>query len=114
MNPLSFQTACAFLSTGYGRAESKKTKLKLDCWIKEVAPTPELRQWFGHKPGRFAEFSQRYRAELAMNFAVTKLRKLGRGRTVTLIYAARDPKVNHAVVLKAVLQRRAPQYVSRH
>ena len=35
----------------------KKTKLKLDCWIKEVAPTPELRQWFGHKPGRFAEFT---------------------------------------------------------
>ena len=86
----------------------KKTTLKLDCWIKEVAPTAQLRQWFGHKPGRFAEFSQRYRAEMAANPAVAQLRKLGRGKTVTLIYAARDPAVNHALVLEAVLQRRAP------
>jgi uncharacterized protein YeaO (DUF488 family) len=84
----------------------KKATLKLDRWIKEVAPTPQLRQWFGHKPARFAEFSRRYRAELAANTAVAELRKLGERKTVTLIYAARDPTVNHALVLESVLQRR--------
>jgi len=85
----------------------KKTTLRLDRWIKDVAPTPKLREWFGHKPGRFAEFGRRYRAELATNPAVAELRKLGRGETVTLIYAARDPAVNHALVLESVLRRRA-------
>ena len=83
----------------------KKTTLKLDRWIKDVAPTTQLRQWFGHKPERFAEFSRCYRAELAGNPAVAELRKLGRGKTVTLIYAARDPAVNHALVLKSALER---------
>jgi uncharacterized protein YeaO (DUF488 family) len=91
----------------------KKTTLKLDRWIKDVAPTPQLRQWFGHKPARFAEFSRRYRAELAANPAVAELRKLGRGETVTLIYAARDPAVNHAVVLQAFLQRRVQRATPR-
>jgi len=84
----------------------RKTTLKLDRWMKEVAPTPQLRQWFGHKPARFAKFSRRYRAELAGNTAVAELRKLGERKTVTLIYAARNPAVNHALVLKSVLQRR--------
>jgi uncharacterized protein YeaO (DUF488 family) len=91
----------------------KKTTLKLDRWIKEVAPTSQLRQWFGHKPARFAEFSRRYRAELAGNAAVAELRKLGERKTVTLIYAARDPAVNHALVLESVLQRRPAHDVSR-
>jgi uncharacterized protein YeaO (DUF488 family) len=86
----------------------RKTTLRLDRWMKEVAPTPQLRQWFGHKPARFAEFGRCYRAELASNPAVAELRKLGRGKTVTLIYAARDPAVNHALVLQSVLQGRAP------
>src|SRR5580698_3275907 len=77
----------------------RKATLKLDRWMKEVAPTSQLRQWFGHKPERFAEFSRRYRVELADNPAVTELRKLGRHKTVTLIYAARDTAVNHALVL---------------
>jgi uncharacterized protein YeaO (DUF488 family) len=85
----------------------KKTTLKLDRWIKDVAPTPQLRQWFGHRPERFAEFSRRYRAELAGNTAVAELRKLGERKTVTLIYAAHDPAVNHALVLESVLQRRS-------
>jgi len=90
----------------------KKTTLKLDCWIKEVAPTRQLRQWFGHKPEKFAEFGRRYRTELAANPAVAKLRKLGRGKTVTLIYAARDPQVNHALVLEAVLNGRLKHAIS--
>jgi len=83
----------------------KKTAAHLDRWMKEVAPTPKLRHWFGHKPERFAEFRRRYEEELAGNLAVDELRKLGRGRRVTLLYAARHPEVNHALVLQSVLQR---------
>ena len=80
-----------------------KRKAALDGWIKEVAPSPSLRKWFGHKPERFREFSKRYRAELKDNPAVAKLRAL-KGK-VTLIYGARDPTVNHAAVLAKFLKR---------
>jgi len=74
-------------------------------WDREVAPTTELRRWFGHKPERWKEFQHRYRAELAGNPAVSELRKLGKAQVVTLLYAARDIEHNHALVLKAVLNR---------
>src|SRR3954467_1749704 len=82
----------------------KKARAQLDHWIKDVAPTPELRSWFGHKPERFAEFRKRYRKELMANPALPELRKLGRGRAVTLLYGAHDPKINHAIVLLSVLK----------
>jgi uncharacterized protein YeaO (DUF488 family) len=82
-----------------------KTKAKLDHWMKEVAPSPGLRTRFNHKPERFAEFKKRYREEMAANPAVGELRKLGKKRRVTLLYGARDPKINHAVVLLAALKR---------
>ena len=85
----------------------KKTDTHLDHWMKEVAPSTDLRLWFGHAPARFAEFSHRYEAELAGNPAIAELRKLGRGKPVTLLYGARDPQVNHAVVLRSVLRRKA-------
>ena len=85
----------------------KKENAHLDAWIKEVAPSPELRTWFGHDPERFDEFSARYRAELQGNAALAELRKLGRDKPVTLLYAARDPQVNHALVLQAVLRAKA-------
>ena len=84
----------------------KKSAAQLDYWMKEVAPSPKLRVWFGHKPERFEQFDSRYRTELLRNPAVGKLRKLAKGKLVTLLYAARDPKVNHALVLQSVLRRR--------
>ena len=81
-----------------------KAKAALDGWNKEVAPSPGLRKWFGHKPERFAEFRKRYRAELAHNGAVKELRAL-KGK-VTLVHGARDPAINHAVVLAKVLKSR--------
>jgi uncharacterized protein YeaO (DUF488 family) len=81
-----------------------KAKAKLDRWMKDIAPTPELRTWFGHKPERFSDFSKRYREQLAANPEVAELRRLGRGKTVTLLYGARDPEINHAVILQAVLR----------
>jgi uncharacterized protein YeaO (DUF488 family) len=84
-----------------------KSKAHLDYWMKEVAPSPRLRLWFGHKPERFAEFKKRYVDELAGNPELAELRKLGKGDLVTLLYGARDPEVNHAVVLQSVLGRNA-------
>ena len=78
-------------------------------WIKDVAPSPELRRWFNHDPQRFAEFSHRYEKELKGAAAVDHLRKLGTRNVVTLLYGARDPQINHAVVLLSVLRRRSPR-----
>ena len=83
----------------------KKTAAKFAAWMKDIAPSPKLRVWFGHKPERFKEFAARYKRELVGNPRVGELRKLARGRTVTLVYAARDPEVNHAVVLRSILRR---------
>ena len=79
-----------------------KAKAELDGWNKDVAPSTALRQWFGHKPEHFKEFAKRYRAELKGNPALEELRAL-KGK-VTLVYGARDPAINHAVVLAKVLK----------
>jgi uncharacterized protein YeaO (DUF488 family) len=79
-----------------------KQKAALDGWNKDVAPSPRLRLWFGHRPERFQEFAKRYRAELKHNPAVAELRAV-KGK-VTLIYGARDPAINHAAVLAKFLK----------
>jgi uncharacterized protein YeaO (DUF488 family) len=77
-----------------------KEKAALDEWAKEVAPSTELRTWFGHVDERFEEFRARYRAELDANDAVTALRALGEHHdTVTLLYSAHNEAHNQAVVL---------------
>jgi DNA-3-methyladenine glycosylase len=81
-----------------------KDDAALDRWLKDVAPSPELRTWFDHRADRFAEFTERYTAELDTNPAVDELRTLLRTHpAVTLLYGARDAQVNHAVVLAGVL-----------
>ena len=82
----------------------KRVDADVDRWLKEVAPSAGLRLWFGHKPERFAEFRARYKAELRGNPGLTELSQLGRRKLVTLLYAARDPAVNHAVVLRSSLR----------
>jgi uncharacterized protein YeaO (DUF488 family) len=79
-----------------------KAKAALDGWNKDVAPSTPLRKWFDHKPERFQEFARRYRAELKHNPAVAELRAT-KGK-LTLVYGARDPAINHAVVLAKVLK----------
>jgi len=79
-------------------------RAELDLWLKDVAPSPGLRTWFGHDPERFAAFSERYRAELADNPAVEELREAIRAHAATtLLFAAHDPQINHAVVLRDFL-----------
>lgn len=82
-----------------------KEALALDEWCKEVAPSTELRQWFGHDASRFDEFVIRYRYELDQRgVAGQLLARAGDTSVLTLVYAARDPQVNHAVVLRKYLQ----------
>ena len=79
----------------------KKSDAQLDEWAKDVAPSTELRKFFDHKSSRFEEFSQRYRAELHDNADAKRLREvIQTHNNVTLLYGARDPHVNHAVVLQ--------------
>lgn len=93
-----------------------KARAKLALWLKEIAPSPELRIWFDHRPERFREFGRRYKKELRRNPALGELRRLARHGRITLLYAARDPKVNHAAVLQSILRgrsaRAAPKTVS--
>jgi uncharacterized protein YeaO (DUF488 family) len=82
-----------------------KVAAELDEWLKDVAPTTDLRVWFNHDPGRFAEFTSRYEGELAENPAADALRARGDDQPVTLLYGAKDPAINHAVVLRDFLLR---------
>ncbi len=85
----------------------KKSDAHIDLWMKDVAPSPKLRQWFQHDPDRFEAFSRRYASELKSNPALAELRNLGNSkRRVTLLYGAHDPQINHARVLQAALTGR--------
>jgi uncharacterized protein YeaO (DUF488 family) len=82
-----------------------KERLKLADWLKDLAPSTDLRRWFGHKEERWPEFEARYRAELAGNKeALAPLMAAARHGPLTLVYAAKDQEHNDAVVLKKVLE----------
>jgi uncharacterized protein YeaO (DUF488 family) len=85
----------------------KRDSAKIDLWLKQVAPSDGLRRWFGHDPGRWAEFEKRYRAELAKNAQnLAGLRDLLKaGKPLTLLYAAKDTEHNNAIVLRNFLLR---------
>ena len=87
------------------RGVSKDTA-KLDLWLKAIAPSTSLRKWFGHDPSRFDEFRKRYRDELKANTdAMAQLCGMTARGDITLLYAAHDEHVNHAVVLADYLRR---------
>ena len=85
---------------GISRAEAR-----LDEWARELAPSTELRRWFGHDPGRFEQFRRRYAEQLkAHQQELDGLRKRARNGTVTLLFAARDTEHNNAAVLAELLR----------
>jgi uncharacterized protein YeaO (DUF488 family) len=87
-----------------------RDQARLDGWERELAPSAELRQWFGHQPGRFEEFRRRYIEELdQQRQRLTELRRRARDGTLTLVYAAHDSEHNDAVVLAGVLRRGLPK-----
>jgi uncharacterized protein YeaO (DUF488 family) len=86
-----------------------KAEARLTDWLKELAPSTALRRWFGHEPSRWAEFQQRYSAELDRPETRAMLQMLAdkaRNGRVTLVYAARDTEHNEAVALRQLIERR--------
>ncbi|MDL2319003.1 DUF488 domain-containing protein [Eubacteriales bacterium OttesenSCG-928-A19] len=87
-----------------------KIRAALTLWMKDVAPSPELREWFGHSPDRMDAFAEKYRQELSTDSekqqAASQLLDMARKGPVTLLYGAKDPHVNHAVVLQAYLREK--------
>jgi uncharacterized protein YeaO (DUF488 family) len=80
-----------------------REKAALNEWATYIAPTPDLREWFDHRPDRFAEFKRQYKQQLSGNDAWKALRNQLKSRRVTLLYAAKDPEINHAIVLMKLL-----------
>lgn len=84
-----------------------KLRANLDEWNKEVAPSTALRKWFDHKADRFEEFSLRYQEELLLKEEeLNRLRTIAKSESITLLYGAKNPKVNHAIVLKNILTKK--------
>lgn len=82
----------------------RKIDLQIDEWNKEISPSSELRKWFDHKEERFEEFSKLYNQELmAKTSEINRLKTLAKTQAITLLYGAKDPEINHAIVLKHFL-----------
>jgi uncharacterized protein YeaO (DUF488 family) len=82
----------------------KKAAAAIDLWVKDLAPSTELRKWFGHETARWPEFERRYTTEVRQHVdLLEKIRKLARRGIVTLIYAARDQEHNEAVIIRDIL-----------
>ncbi len=85
-----------------------KEALKYDIWEKSIAPTPELRKWFGHAPQRWDSFREKYRKELKTAEVQERLKAIleqADKRNITLLYGARDAEHNHALILADELER---------
>ncbi len=83
-----------------------KERASVDLWLKDIAPSTELRKWFGHDPAKWEQFCKRYRVELEQRKdAVNLLKQKSEEGTITLVYAARDEKHNSAVALKEILEQ---------
>ena len=92
----------------------KKAKARIGLWLKDVAPSAALRQWFGHDPARWSEFRRRYRAELKRQpEPLARLRALARQGRVTLVFGAHDARRNQAVVLRDLLAGRGAKRARR-
>lgn len=82
-----------------------KEKARIDLWLKDIAPSAELREWFGHDPEKWAEFQKRYKQELRANEAVVaQLREQLKAGPATLVFGAKDEIHNDAVVLQSYLE----------
>lgn len=91
----------------------RKDAARLSAWLKDLAPSDELRRWFAHDPSRWPEFQERYRTELRAPDKENLIRLLAqkaRQGKVTLVFAAHDMSYNNAVVLKAVME----EYLKQH
>jgi uncharacterized protein YeaO (DUF488 family) len=92
-----------------------KARARIVEWRKDLAPSTELRQWFGHDPARWSEFRRRYRRELKRSMReIEELARLSRKQTITLVYGAADEEHNQAVVLKGLIDELAVKSSAKH
>ncbi len=85
----------------------KKEEAKLDEWLKDIAPSDELRKWFGHDPTKWEEFKKRYKTELSPKGELLgNLIEEAQGKDITLLYASRETEHNNVIVLRDVLEER--------
>jgi uncharacterized protein YeaO (DUF488 family) len=83
-----------------------KRSAKINEWMKDIAPSDELRRWFQHDPNKWEEFKRRYRRELEhKKELIERLHAISRNETLTLVYSAKDSAHNQAIVLKEVLEQ---------
>jgi len=86
-----------------------KERAAIDLWLKDVAPSPELRRWYGHDHDKWPEFQRRYRDELrAREAELEQLRELARTGPLTFVFGSRDTEYNSAAVLREVVEGRPP------
>ena len=85
----------------------KKEKAKIDLWLKEIAPSDELRKWFSHDPQKWEEFKKRYKKQLTTTQELLyKIKQMEKEKgNITLLYSAKDTVHNNAVALKAILEK---------
>ena len=83
----------------------RRSTSNIDIWLKDIAPSEELRKWFNHEPSRWDEFKKRYTAELRNNTAMKNLQNRSAIEDITLIYAAKDSRRNNAVVIASLLKK---------
>lgn len=108
--PASPSDGCRVLVDRLWPRGLSRDSAQLDAWEKELSPSTELREWFGHEPARFEEFRRRYVDELrGRRPELAALRRRARDGTLTLVYSARDAEHNDAVVLAQVLRRGLPR-----
>lgn len=83
-----------------------KEKAKINLWLKEIAPSNDLRKWFGHDPKKWPDFEKKYEKELQMNKVAMKILKntIREKKNVSLVYSAKDEKHNNALALKKILK----------
>lgn len=84
----------------------KKEEAKVDLWLKDIAPSSDLRKWFGHNTEKWPEFQKKYEKELGVNPSTKELlNQAAHHKNITLVYAAKDEEHNNAVVLKKFLEK---------
>jgi uncharacterized protein YeaO (DUF488 family) len=108
--PASPDDGCRVLVERLWPRGVSKARAAIDVWLKDIAPSVELRKWYGHDPERWEEFRRRYWDELRTNRdALDELRERGRGGKVTLVYAAHDEQHSGALALQQFLARHMPK-----
>ncbi|HZJ81726.1 MAG TPA: DUF488 domain-containing protein [Guyparkeria sp.] len=104
-DPVEKSDGCRVLVDRLWPRGVKKEDLPHDEWLKAVAPSTELRQWFRHDPERFEEFTTRYLRELKQNADVDRLVEIAKGQPLTLLFSAKDREHNQAQVLANYIQQ---------